>query len=89
MLLDVACNRFVTCTEYLSGASAPSNLHKACVDKQKTAYDCSQAKSVKSSYDRCIAEVKDFTCEIYLTEDSAGNVQITLPNSCIGVVNTN
>lgn len=89
MLLDVVCDRLITCAEQLSGQTAPSGIRQACIDKQRTAYDCSRAKAVTASYDRCISEVSSFTCGIFLTTDTSGNVQVNVPASCNAVITVN
>lgn len=88
MMLDTYCDRIQSCAE-AAGETAPVGFHKKCVDKQKTAINCAAAVSVERTFNACVSELMDFTCDILFTESPAGDVQVNLPSSCEGVINTN
>jgi hypothetical protein len=79
-LVDVLCDRGVRCV----GGS-----HIECVQAVKTGLPCGSARSVTSSYDRCIDQLETASCNVlFAINPQTGELVVRLPADCMGVILT-
>ena len=76
-LVDVLCDRGVQCV----GGS-----HAECVQAVQTSLPCGSARDVTNSYDRCIDQLQESSCNVLFGIDSAGDLVVRLPADCMGVI---
>jgi hypothetical protein len=77
-LVDILCDRGVQC----EGGS-----HAECVQAVKTQLPCGSAKSVSSSYDRCIDQLQTSSCNVLFgTNSTTGELELHLPADCNSVI---
>lgn len=79
-LVDVLCDRGVQC---LGGSRTE------CVQAVKTELPCGSAKSVSTSYDRCIDQLQTNSCTVlFPINPTTGQPQLRLPADCMQVILT-
>lgn len=80
-LIDVTCDRIVEC---IAGATG---MHGACINDFKQVLSCSDVKSVKPSYDRCIDSLSEQSCRtLFPADPMTGEQTAELPDECNGVL---
>lgn len=80
-LVDVTCDRIVEC---ITGAAG---MHGACVNDFKQVLSCSDIKSVKPSYDRCVDSLNEQSCKtLFPADPMTGEQTVELPDECNGVL---
>jgi hypothetical protein len=81
-LIDDLCNRATSCVAGAAGMQAQ------CVQAVEANVACSAVKSVTESYDGCIDTINSQSCSTLFPSDPSGQVQLTLPDNCRGVLQT-
>ena len=87
-LLGAICKRVTMCGEELSDSTAPEGFESECVKQaEQSTGVCENAVDVTSSYDTCMDEIEDASCDDFLTiRASDDKITIVFPASCKGVV---
>jgi hypothetical protein len=80
-LVAAMCGRVTSCLE------VPSQ-QADCIRSTEANMSCAAAKSVTDSYDTCMDELRDVSCDVLLAPDADGNPTLNLPASCHGVLKT-
>ncbi len=82
-LIDAVCDRGVEC---ITGAAG---MHDECVHAVEGDLPCGDVKSVTSSYDRCIDQLNEQSCQTLFPRDpDTGDQALVLPTECSGVLST-
>jgi len=80
-LVSLTCDRAVECISWASG------MHDACVQAVHQELACGSAKSVGPSYDRCMDQLDELSCQILFPWDQdTGEQALILPADCHGVL---
>lgn len=77
-LVDVVCDRTVEC---VSGITKTD-----CVQAVQQQLPCGSAKKVSASYDRCMDQLNNDSCDILFPPDSNGQPSLALPADCNAVI---
>src|SRR5262245_12607414 len=87
-LLGAICKRVTMCGEELRDSMAPEGFESACVKQsEQSTGGCENAVEVSSSYDTCLDEIEDASCDDFLTiRPSDDKITVVFPDSCKGVV---
>jgi len=78
--VDTVCDRLSSCV----GEEDTDD----CVREGEDALGCARVTSVSSTYDDCIDDLEDTSCEALLDTDEDGNSTPALPLTCRGVLRT-
>jgi len=78
-LVDTMCDRVTACL------NVPSQKAD-CVRTVSDSASCSRTKSVTESYDTCLDELRDVSCDALLDSDANGDPVLNIPSSCRGVL---
>jgi hypothetical protein len=77
-LVDTLCDKGVQC---LGGS------HAECVQAAQTTLPCGSARSVTTSYDRCVDQLESASCSVLFAFNSVtGELELRLPADCRGVI---
>ena len=71
MFIDLFCDRFEECAEELSNNKAPEDFHTLCTDSFSIEIDCSSVVAVERSYDTCISELEEISCNVFIYVDDS------------------
>jgi len=78
-LVNVVCDRGVEC---IGGST-----HQECVQAVQQQLPCGSAKSVSASYNRCIDQLNNDSCQIlFPTDPQTGQQSLVLPADCMSVI---
>jgi hypothetical protein len=77
-LVDVVCERTVECVSGITQAD--------CVAAVRQQLPCGSAKKVSATYDRCIQELNDASCQVLFPPDQNGDPSLALPADCNAVI---
>lgn len=77
-LVNVVCDRTVEC---VSGIT-----HADCVAAVQQQLPCGSAKKVSASYDRCIDQLNNDSCQVLFPPDQNGQPSLALPADCNAVI---
>ena len=78
--LSEVCDRGVEC---LGGGVT----HAACIQELQAVVPCGSARDVTASYDRCMDQIRSFSCGVlFPTDPETGQPGLELPADCSGVI---
>lgn len=78
-MLSTICSRLVEC---VGGVS-----QQACVQELQVAVPCGATTDVTAGYDRCMDQLRGFTCStLFPTDPMTGEHWLVLPADCEGVL---
>src|SRR5512140_3940536 len=81
-LVSSVCDRVVDC---IPGVGT----HDDCVRAFDSELSCSSTKSVSMSYDECLNMLSAQSCPtLFPTDMQSGEIMLTLPDTCSGVLST-
>lgn len=79
-LADAVCSRGVQCIPGGAG------MQDACEQALKPVLMCDQVKSVGATYDTCMTQLNQDSCDTLFPKDQNGDPMLVLPSPCMGVL---
>ena len=86
-LIGTVCNKALDCliANNTISASKRQAEYDGCMSSNLEDVPCSKAVAVGSSYNTCLTDIKATACATFVTS-SSGNVTLSLPSTCTGVI---
>jgi len=79
-LVNDVCDRGVQCFP-------SAGTHADCVQAVQQVVACGMAKKIGPTFDRCIQQIKEDSCQIlFPTDPNTGQMALSLPADCNGVI---
>lgn len=79
-LADAVCSRGVQCIPGGAG------MQDACEQAVKPVLMCDQVKAVGATYDTCMTQINQDSCDTLFPKDQSGDPMLVLPDPCMSVL---